>query len=118
MSSKSVIGQAGSATTATLQATGVSNGSSKEMALDRARAQAQTLLDAMADSQTVCPAECPVKSVVAEPDFDFGPPVYALAPEAPSVFICTVMQGRVFTLTCAKSDPTSDPSSDPAATIA
>lgn len=113
MAQSIVIGQVGSSTSTTLQATGTANGSSKAMALDRARAQAQTLLDALADSQTACPADCPVKTVVAEPDFDLGPPSYSLAPEASSVFICTVVQGRVITLTCAKGDPTGDPSANP-----
>lgn len=104
MTTQPVVGNCKSTITSTIQASGTANGNSKSQALDRARAQAQTLLDAMMEQFTTCPGACPVKSVLPEPDFDSSAPVYSASPDVSVVFICTVAQGRVVTVQCSSED--------------
>jgi hypothetical protein len=95
----------------TLSAQGTANGASKADALSRAREQAQTLLDSYMQSSTVCPNDCPVKSITPDPDYDAAPPVYSTAVGAADVFVCTATVARVLALACA-TDGSSDPTSD------
>ena len=103
-----LIGSCSAPVTGTFTAQATANGASKSEALARAREQAQTLLDAQLEALPTCPAQCPVKDVAADPDYDFAAPVYAVSPEAPSVFLCTASVARLVILTCG-SDGSANP---------
>ena len=94
---------------AVFTAQGVALGETRQQAIDRARAQASTLLDSYTQNFTTCPAACPSKTVDIGPDYDAGPPAFAPAPNAADIFSCTVQLARVVTLTCGSDGSTSAP---------
>lgn len=104
-----IMGACNKVTTTTFSATGTANGPTKGQALDRARSQAQTLLDSYTFGLTKCPAECAVVSVDSDPDYDSKAPAYETVSDAPGVFVCTVEVSRVITLTCTDPNAASAP---------
>lgn len=108
-------GACGSTASQTFTASGTAIGASRVDALNKAREQAQTLLDAYTGAFTSCPAQCPVKTVDAEPDYDGAPPHYAAVTDAPDVWSCTASVSRSVHLTCGSdgSEPVEPPPSPP-----
>jgi hypothetical protein len=107
MAANTLQGDCTTTQTATFTAQATANGPSKPVALSRAREQAQTLLDSYMANNTSCPQTCPVKNIDAEPDYDAALPTYTTAPDAPDVFICTAVVGRVVHLSCGTDGSTS-----------
>ena len=99
------VGTCSGSTQTVFKAQGTANGPSKEQALDRARIQAQTLLDSYAYTLVKCPKECANVTAEADPDYDSAVPTYVPVPDASGIFVCTVELSRLVNVTCASDQP-------------